>query len=115
MLAAFLTAQVDHLGRTDVLDRLVGLLVHHPAQLLEDLRDPSYLPTDGVDPLRLHRQIALAREAQQIALVSDLTNYSREYVIMKFELRLPFETDIDKVRKVATSIFRRAMATLECR
>ena len=27
--------------------------------------------------------------------ISRLTNYSRDYVIMKFELRLPFETDID--------------------
>ncbi len=36
--------------------------------------------------------------------IKQLTNYSREYVIMKFELRLPFETDIDKVRKIIKKI-----------
>ena len=32
--------------------------------------------------------------------IRHLTNYSRDYAIMKFEIRLPFETDIDKVRKI---------------
>lgn len=36
--------------------------------------------------------------------ISRLTNYSRDYVIMKFELRVPFETDIDKVRKLIKNV-----------
>jgi small-conductance mechanosensitive channel len=36
--------------------------------------------------------------------IKQLTNYSRDYVIMKFELRLPFETEIDKVRKIIKKI-----------
>jgi small-conductance mechanosensitive channel len=36
--------------------------------------------------------------------IKQLTNYSRDWHIMKFELRLPFETDIDKVRKIIKSV-----------
>jgi small-conductance mechanosensitive channel len=36
--------------------------------------------------------------------ISRLTNYSRDYVIKKFELRVPFETDIDKVRKLIKNV-----------
>ena len=32
--------------------------------------------------------------------VKSVTNYSRDWVIMKLEFRLPFGTDIDKVRKL---------------
>jgi small-conductance mechanosensitive channel len=32
--------------------------------------------------------------------IRHLTNYSRDYAIMKFEIRLPFETDIEEVRKI---------------
>lgn len=41
--------------------------------------------------------------------ISRLTNYSRDYVIMKFELRVPFETDIDKVRKLVKKVGRDMM------
>jgi len=36
--------------------------------------------------------------------IKHLTNYSRDWAIMKFELRLPFETDIDKVRKIIKTV-----------
>jgi moderate conductance mechanosensitive channel len=36
--------------------------------------------------------------------IKHLTNYSRDYAIMKFELRLPFETDINKVRKIIKTV-----------
>jgi small-conductance mechanosensitive channel len=36
--------------------------------------------------------------------IAHLTNYSRDYAIMKFELRLPFETDINKVRKIIKGV-----------
>jgi small-conductance mechanosensitive channel len=36
--------------------------------------------------------------------INRLTNYSRDYVIMKFELRVPFETDIDKLRKLIKNV-----------
>ena len=32
--------------------------------------------------------------------IQTLTNWSRDWAIMKFELRIPFETDIDVVRKI---------------
>jgi small-conductance mechanosensitive channel len=32
--------------------------------------------------------------------IRHLTNYSRDWAIMKFEIRLPFETDVDKVRRL---------------
>ncbi|MFV2033262.1 MAG: mechanosensitive ion channel family protein [Gammaproteobacteria bacterium] len=36
--------------------------------------------------------------------IKSLTNYSRDWAIMKFELRVPFETEIDKVRKIIKNI-----------
>ncbi|MDX1431688.1 MAG: mechanosensitive ion channel family protein [Gammaproteobacteria bacterium] len=36
--------------------------------------------------------------------IKHLTNYSRDWAIMKFELRVPFETDLDKVRKIIKRI-----------
>lgn len=36
--------------------------------------------------------------------IKQLTNYSRDWIIMKFELRLPFETNIDHVRKIIKKI-----------
>ena len=33
-----------------------------------------------------------------------LTNWSRDWSIMKFELRIAFETDIDQVRKIIKQI-----------
>jgi small-conductance mechanosensitive channel len=41
--------------------------------------------------------------------ISRLTNYSRDYVIMKFELRVLFETDIDKVRKLIKNVGQEMM------
>ncbi len=32
--------------------------------------------------------------------INHITNYSRDWAIMKFELRLPYETDLEKVRKI---------------
>jgi small-conductance mechanosensitive channel len=36
--------------------------------------------------------------------IRTLTNWSRDWAIMKFELRVPFETDIDMVRKMIKQI-----------
>ena len=36
--------------------------------------------------------------------ISTLTNFSRDWVIMKFELRIPFEEDVEKVRKLIKKI-----------
>lgn len=36
--------------------------------------------------------------------IRTLTNWSRDWAIMKFELRIPFETDIDMVRKIIKKI-----------
>ena len=36
--------------------------------------------------------------------IRSLTNWSRDWAIMKFELRIPFETDIDMVRKIIKKI-----------
>jgi len=36
--------------------------------------------------------------------IRTLTNWSRDWAIMKFELRIPFETDIDQVRKIIKKI-----------
>jgi small-conductance mechanosensitive channel len=36
--------------------------------------------------------------------INHLTNYSRDWAIMKFELRLPFETDINKVKKIIKTV-----------
>ncbi len=36
--------------------------------------------------------------------IKQLTNYSRDWHIMKFELRLPFETDINRVRKIIKKV-----------
>jgi len=36
--------------------------------------------------------------------IRSLTNWSRDWAIMKFELRIPFETDIDMVRKIIKQI-----------
>ncbi|MEM7223667.1 MAG: mechanosensitive ion channel domain-containing protein [Pseudomonadota bacterium] len=36
--------------------------------------------------------------------IDTLTNYSRDWAIIKFEVRVPFETDINKVRKIVKNI-----------
>ena len=36
--------------------------------------------------------------------IKSLTNYSRDWAIMKFELRVPYETDIDLVRKIIKNL-----------
>jgi small-conductance mechanosensitive channel len=36
--------------------------------------------------------------------IRSLTNWSRDWAIMKFELRIPFETDIDTVRRIIKQI-----------
>ena len=36
--------------------------------------------------------------------IRSLTNWSRDWAIMKFELRIPYETDIEKVRKLIKKI-----------
>ncbi len=41
--------------------------------------------------------------------VKTLTNFSRDWVIMKLELRLPFETDIEKVRKIVKKVGQELM------
>ncbi len=42
--------------------------------------------------------------------VKTLTNFSRDWVIMKLEMRLPFETDIEKVRKIVKKVGQELMA-----
>ena len=41
--------------------------------------------------------------------IKHLTNYSRDWAIMKFELRVPYETDLDKVRKIIKRIGQEMM------
>ena len=36
--------------------------------------------------------------------IAHLTNYSRDWAIMKFELRVPFETDINMLRKIIKKV-----------
>ncbi|HCK76362.1 MAG TPA: hypothetical protein DHW07_04380 [Gammaproteobacteria bacterium] len=36
--------------------------------------------------------------------IKTLTNFSRDWVIMKFELRIPFEEDVEKVRKLIKKV-----------
>ena len=36
--------------------------------------------------------------------ISTLTNFSRDWVIMKFELRIPFEEDVERVRKLIKKV-----------
>ena len=42
--------------------------------------------------------------------IATLTNYSRDWAIMKLELRLPFETDIEMVRKIIKKIGQEMIA-----
>jgi small-conductance mechanosensitive channel len=41
--------------------------------------------------------------------IRTLTNWSRDWAIMKFELRVPYETDIDKVRKIIKTLGKEMM------
>ncbi len=36
--------------------------------------------------------------------IQSMTNYSRDYAIMKFEVRVPFETNVEKVRKLIKQV-----------
>ncbi|MDH3314513.1 MAG: mechanosensitive ion channel [Gammaproteobacteria bacterium] len=45
--------------------------------------------------------------------IKQITNYSRDWNVMKFELRLPFETDINRVRKIIKKIGQEMMADPE--
>jgi small-conductance mechanosensitive channel len=41
--------------------------------------------------------------------IHHLTNYSRDWAIMKLELRVPFDTDIEKVRKIIKKVGQELM------
>jgi len=41
--------------------------------------------------------------------IHHLTNYSRDWAIMKLELRVPFDTDIEKVRKIVKKVGQELM------
>ena len=41
--------------------------------------------------------------------ISTLTNFSRDWVIMKFELRIPFEEDVEKVRKLIKKVGKKLL------
>ena len=45
--------------------------------------------------------------------IRSLTNWSRDWAIMKFELRIPFETDIEKVRKIIKQIAQNGIVLTE--
>lgn len=42
--------------------------------------------------------------------IDSVTNYSRDYIIMKLELRVRYDTDVDKVRKIIKKIYQQLMA-----
>jgi small-conductance mechanosensitive channel len=37
--------------------------------------------------------------------ISSVTNYSRDYIITKLDFRVPFDTDVDKIRKIVKRIY----------
>ncbi|WP_237559955.1 mechanosensitive ion channel family protein [Desulfohalovibrio reitneri] len=41
--------------------------------------------------------------------LSSVSNYSRDWVIMKLDIRVPFETDIEKVRKIVKKVGKKLM------
>jgi small-conductance mechanosensitive channel len=41
--------------------------------------------------------------------IKSITNYSRDWAIMKFEIRIPFETDVDMVRRVIKKVGQKMM------
>jgi small-conductance mechanosensitive channel len=45
--------------------------------------------------------------------IKHLTNYSRDWAIMKLEIRVPFDTDLEKVRKIIKSVGLKLMEDLE--
>ncbi len=42
--------------------------------------------------------------------IAHLTNFSRDWAIMKLELRVPFDTDLEKVRKIVKKVGQELMA-----
>ncbi len=42
--------------------------------------------------------------------IKNVTNFSRDWVIMKLELRLPFDTDLEKVRKLVKTVGQEMLA-----
>lgn len=47
--------------------------------------------------------------------IKSLTNYSRDWAIMKFELRIPFEEDVERVRKIIKKVGQELMQDEEIR
>ena len=47
--------------------------------------------------------------------VQKVTNYSREWVIMKLEMRVPSDTDLEKLRKTVKKVGQKMMEEPECR
>lgn len=45
--------------------------------------------------------------------IKNVTNFSRDWVIMKLELRLPFDTDLERVRKLVKGVGRDMLADPE--
>lgn len=47
--------------------------------------------------------------------INNLTNYSRDWAIMKLDLRLPFDTDLEKVRKLVKRLGQEMVADVSFR
>jgi moderate conductance mechanosensitive channel len=46
-------------------------------------------------------------------VIRRVTNYSRDWAIMKLELRVPFDTDLEKVRKIVKQVGKEMLADPE--
>lgn len=45
--------------------------------------------------------------------IKHITNFSRDWAVMKFELRIPYETDVDRVRRIIKKVGREMMVDEE--
>ncbi|MFO1154932.1 MAG: mechanosensitive ion channel family protein [Rhodospirillales bacterium] len=82
--------------------------------LIDDaFRTGEYIETGGVGKGTVEkisiRSLRLRHHLGQIHTIpfgeiKNVTNYSRDWVIMKLELRVPFDTDLEQVRKLVKSV-----------
>jgi len=81
--------------------------------LIDDaFRIGDYVDTGKVKGMVEHISIRSLRLRHHLGMVhtipfselSSVTNYSRDYIIMKLKFRVPYDTDIEKVRKIVKKI-----------
>jgi hypothetical protein len=61
-------AEIHHLGRSHVVDRLIVVALYHLAEAVNEIRDPFDFPTDRIETLGLNGGVAFPGQPRNVIL-----------------------------------------------